>query len=153
MKIIVLMMCLFTISGCAALKEKLEAIAERNRGYGSYVAPDISKSDADELTMDMSQFLMNQLPAAKTTLELEPLKNPLHAMLLDQLARKGFGIVESMPQTGQQGEQLRYLVTRLDRGLLVRLRYQDKEASRFYDRTVDGRLSLRTGYTIREAAK
>jgi hypothetical protein len=74
-------------------------------------------------------------------------------MLLDQLARKGFGIVESMPQTGQQEVQLRYLVTRLDRGLLVRLRYQDKEASRFYDRTVDGRLSLRTGYTIREAAK
>lgn len=153
MKIIVLMICLLTVSGCAALKDKLEAIAERNRGYGSYVAPEISRSDVDEITRDMSQFLMNQLPAAKTTLELEPLKNPLHAKLLDQLARKGFGIVESKPQTEPQEIQLRYLVTHLDRGLLVRLRYQNKEASRFYDRTVDGRLSLNTSYTIREAAK
>jgi hypothetical protein len=151
MKTLIVMMCLFLVSGCAALKEKMDAA--RNSQYGSYVAPDISTADADDLSKDIAQYLMSQFPAAKTTLELEPLKNPLHAKLVDQLAVRGFGIVESKPQSEPQGVQVLYLVTRFDRGLVVRMLYQNKVASRFYDRAIDGRLSLQNRFTVREAAK
>lgn len=153
MKIIVLMMCLFMLSGCAAIQAKMEAMAAKGTP-GSYVAPEISETDADEVAKDVAQFLSVQLPAAKTTLELQPSENKLHLTLLDQLMVKGFGVIQSKQPTEQQSAvQLRYKVTPLYEGVLVRLRYGGQEASRFYDRANDGHLSLHTRYAVREATK
>ena len=37
MKTIALMMCLFMLSGCAALRDRITAIGEKNKGHVSYV--------------------------------------------------------------------------------------------------------------------
>ena len=154
MKIFAVMMCLFLLSGCAALKETWKSgFGEKSRGYVSYVVADLSEIDSTELSKDVSQFLMNQLPAAKTTLELEPLKSPFHEKLRDQLSRKSFGIIEKNFREPWQGVQVRYLITRYEGGLLVRVQYLGKTATRFYDRTQDGRLATSASYTLREATK
>ncbi|BCT69512.1 hypothetical protein [Nitrosospira sp. NRS527] len=153
MKTIALMMCVLSLTGCAALQAKLEAIAAKSTP-GSYLAPDISDTDADEVAMDVAQFLSAQLLAAKTTLELQSSENKLHLTLLDQLMVKGFGVIQSKQPTEQQSAvQLRYKVTPLYKGVLVRLRYGGQEASRFFDRANDGHLSLHTRYAVREATK
>lgn len=141
MKISILLMCLMT-GGCATLTNF------QNKVNSSYVGA-ISTADAGEVTKDMAQFLADQLPPAKTTIELEPIKSPLHDMLLEQLTGKGFGVV-AQPEGAIA---LRYAVTQLDAGVLVRMKFQGKEASRFYDRTNTGSLSFNNSFAIREAAK
>ena len=149
MKKIALIMCMLSLSGCAALQSKLDAIAARSTP-GSYVAPEISKSDADEIAMDMAQFLAAQLPAAKTTLDLQLTTNKLHMKLIDQLMVRGFGIVQSKAQPEQQGiVPVRYAVTLFDKGVLVELRYGGLVASRYLPRGNDGHLSLHNKYAVR----
>lgn len=144
--IIILMLAL---SGCAALQSKLDAIAAKSTP-GSYVAPEISKSDANEVAMDMAQFLAAQLPPAKTTLDLQLSSNKLHLKLVDQLMVRGFGIVQSKGQPEQQGAlPLRYSVTTFDKGVLVELRYGGHVASRYLPRGNDGHLSLHNKYAVR----
>lgn len=151
MKKIALIMCMLSLSGCAALQAKMDAIAARST-LGSYVAPEISKSDADEIAMDMAQFLAAQLPAAKTTLDLQLTKNKFHLKLIDQLTVRGFGIVQSkaQPEQEQQGTvPVRYAVTLFDKGVLVELRYGGLVASRYLPRANDGHLSLHNKYAVR----
>lgn len=145
MKAILLMLAL-SISGCAA-------IAEMNAKStpGSYVAPGISAADGDEAAMDMAQFLSVQLPAAKTTLDLQSSTNKLHSRLIDQLRIRGFGVVQSKEQSDHYGTVLiRYTVTPLDNGVLVQLRYGRNIATRYLSRANDGHLSLHNRYAVRE---
>jgi uncharacterized protein YceK len=140
---------MLSLSGCAALQSKLEAIAAKSTP-GSYVAPEISKSDADEVAMDMAQFLAVQLPPAKTTIDLQLSANKLHLKLIDQLMVRGFGIVQSKAQSEHQGAvPLRYTVTTFDKGVLVELRYGGHVASRYLPRGNDGHLSLHNKYAVR----
>lgn len=146
---ILLIIGLLSLSGCTALQSKLDAIAAKSTP-GSYVAPEISKSDANEVAMDMAQFLAAQLPAAKTTLDLQLTTNKLHMKLIDQLMVRGFGIVQSKSQPEQQGTvPLRYTVTTFDKGVLVELRYAGLVASRYLPRANDGHLSLHNKYAVR----
>ena len=148
---ILLIVGLLSLSGCASLQAKLDAIAARSTP-GSYVAPEITKSDADEIAMDVAQFLAAQLPAAKTTLDLQLTTNKLHMKLIDQLMVRGFGIVQSKLQPEQQGTvPLRYTITTFDKGVLVELRYAGLVASRYLPRGNDGHLSLHNKYAVRGA--
>jgi hypothetical protein len=149
----VIVMSILLITGCASLKDKLEEIASRKNPVVSYIQPGINNADSVEVTSDMAQFLQGQMPAAKTTLALEPLKNPLHDELVAQLTQRGFGIVQRNPGPELDVVALRYMVTTMDSGILVRMSYQHQVASRFYNRAMDGRLSLENRYSIREAAK
>jgi len=44
---------------------------------------------------------------------------------------------------------LRYLVSRLDDGIVLHLQYRNIEASRFYSRAVDGRLMPAAPFAVR----
>jgi hypothetical protein len=143
----------FLLAGCASLKDKLEQFASRNSPSVSYVQSGIGGMDAAAVANDMAQFLQHQMPAAKTTIVLEPLRNPLHDELVEQLTSRGFGIMQRKPDPEQAVTQLRYMVTTLDSGILVRMSYQGQVASRFYSRAADGRLSLENRYAIRGAAE
>ena len=148
MKTLIIILML-SLSGCATVQSKLEAIAAKSTP-GSYVAPEISKSDADEVAMDMAQFLAAQLPPAKTTIDLQLSANKLHLKLIDQLMVRGFGIVQSKAQPEHQGAvPLRYTVTTFDKGVLVELRYGGHVASRYLPRGNDGHLSLHNKYAVR----
>lgn len=149
MKTLILIMCAVSLSGCAALQAKMDAIAAKSTP-GAYVSPEISVSDANEVAMDVAQFLAAQLPPAKTTIDLQLTTNKLHMKLIDQLMVRGFGIVQSRAQPERQGAMpLRYTVTTFDKGVLVELRYGGLVASRYLPRANDGRLSLHNKYAVR----
>lgn len=153
MKALALMVILLPLSGCAALQAKLEAM-QAKATPGSYVASEISESDANEVAMDMAEFLAARLPAAKTTLDLQLSANKLQTKLVDQLMVRGFGIIQSKVQSDQEGTvMLQYKITRLDAGVLVRLRYGGHMATRYLSRAPDGRLSRQNKYAVREVAK
>ncbi len=151
MKTIVLIVCMSMVAGCAPFQARLAAM-KANSTPGSYVAPEISASDANEVAMDIAQFLSVQLPPAKTTLDLQLSKTSFHAMLVDKLMGRGFGIVQSKAQPEhEQAMPLRYTITPLDKGVLVRLRYGGHAATRYLPRGNDGHLSLQNKYAVRSA--
>ncbi len=147
-RISAIVMCL-SMTGCATFANLVGQNAPKT-ATSSYVEA-ISLSDADIVARDMADFLSNQFASAKTTIELEPMNNEFHARLLAHLKSRGFGIVETGPELGATG--LRYAVTQLDEGIILRMKYQGKEASQFYPRRQGGTLALNNVYTVREAAK
>jgi hypothetical protein len=148
MKKTVLAMCItLSFSGCA----HLEAMKEKNAAT-SYVSKEISDYDAETVGEDMAKFLAGEFPAAKTTIYIEPSKTTLREVLVDELSDKGFGILEIRPDKGS-AVVLQYYVTELGKGILLRMRYQGKIASRYYGRMQDGDLSLSNKIAVREAAK
>lgn len=152
MKKILLIIGLIFLAGCAQLQEKLEARAAANGGDVSYVAPEISMADANEVAIDLSQFLSSKYPAAKTTLAFQPSMNKLHLKLIDQLMVKGFGIEYNKAAT-QGAVPIRYTLTTLEKGVLVRLRYGENVATRYMPRANDGHLSMANKYAVREVTK
>lgn len=144
----VLAMCLaLSFSGCA----HLEALKEKNAAT-SYVSKEIDDYDAEIVGEDMAKFLAGEFPAAKTTIYVEPSNTTLREVLAAELSEKGFGILEIRPDKGA-AVVLQYYVTELGNGILLRMRYQGKIASRYYGRKQDGDLSLSNKIAVREAAK
>jgi|SRR5687768_210081 len=143
MKISAVAAC-FALAGCATfpgLNMKSQNI--------SYVAQEINPDEMEDVAIDMAEFLAMQLPAAKTTIELEQSKTVFHEMLHDELKDKGFAVTE----TGQDQDAVpvRYVVTSLDNGVLLRVKYRGHVVSRFYSRK-DGQL-FAGGIAVREAEK
>jgi uncharacterized lipoprotein YajG len=147
-KAVALVICLFLVSGCASLRDRIASMHDTQGKDATFILKGISDSDSTEISQDIAQYMANQYPAAKTTIELDVVNNLLHKKLQEQLTRRGFGIGAS-----PEAVQLRYYVTALDTGLLVRMRYQYKVASRYYPRATDGRLSMQSRFTVREATK
>jgi len=141
MKIIILM-CFFALSGCASLQAKFNSMATKGE---SYVAPDISQEDANIVAQDMAEYLSENFPAAKTTIDVGASKGPLQSTLVEQLTLEGFGVVE---KKSDNSILLRYKVSPLYKGVLVRMAYQGIEASRFYSRDSAGGLSA-GGYAVK----
>lgn len=150
MKTIVVVLCLFLLSGCAALQEKFATRGKPIGQNATVILLGITPADSTAISQDMAEYLASQLPPAKTTIGMDVLKNPLHLKLSDALALRGFGVTTV---NADGAVWIRYYVTDLDRGLLVRLRYGNTVASRFYDRAHDGSLSLYSPFTVREARK
>ena len=137
-----ILICLVALSGCASLQEKFNSMATKG---DSYVAPGISQEDANTVAVDMAEYLSENLPAAKTTIDVGSLKGPLQSVLVEQLTLKGFGVVE---KKSDNSILLRYKVSPLYKGVLVRMAYQGIEASRFYSRDSAGGLSA-GGYAVK----
>ncbi|HEU4854371.1 MAG TPA: hypothetical protein VFS89_03685 [Nitrosospira sp.] len=143
MKKIILIVCFSMLSGCAALTALQEKTAT------SYVAAEISEVEAAAVAKDMVNFLSGQFPAAKTTISLESSKSVFHEMLSDELAANGFGVVETKTEGAVP---LRYFVTLLDGGVLVRMSYSGQVAGRYYPRS-SGNLLFNTQYAVRGVVK
>jgi hypothetical protein len=144
----ILALCVSSMFGCA----HFEALKQKPQQSISYVYHEISEDDSEVVGEDMAKVLASQLPAAKTTLYIEQSNTYLRAVLVDELAAKGFGILEMKPDQGP-AISLQYFVTPLDSGVLVRMRYQDKISSRYYGRGPDGALIPSSKIAVREAAQ
>lgn len=139
------------LSGCASLPSSSM----------SYVSSKITApSDASVMAYDAANYLTTALPPAKTTLVLDPPQatqgNFLTPTLEAALRSKGYAVSElsKNPSPSTQppkGVQLRYLVSPLDTGVLLRLQYEGIEAARFYPRAKDGALTVGAPFTVREA--
>ena len=114
---------------------------------GSYVSPEVGP-ESGMIAKDMVAFLASQLPAAKTTLSLAPTNTQFHQDFVDELKRRGFGVSEGVPV--QDSVEVYYAVSLLDRGVVVRMSFQGKEATRFYVRS-GVEFALGGRYALREA--
>lgn len=148
MRATIIALCVSSMFGCA----HFESMKQKPQQGISYVYQEISEDDSETVGEDMAKFLSSQLPAAKTTLYVEPSNTYVRAVLVDELAEKGFGILEMKPEQGP-AIPLQYFITPLDNGVLVRMRYQDKITSRYYGRQSDGSLFPSSKVAVREAAQ
>ncbi|EGJ6041346.1 TPA: conjugal transfer protein TrbH [Escherichia coli] len=126
----------------------------------SFVASEVTASDATVLAKDTATYLADPLPPAKTTVVLDPPANKsadvMTPALIDALRAAGYGVVEADRQNGPkagEGTPVRYLVSPLENGVLLRLQYLGTEASRFYPRTASGALVSAGPFTVRGAAQ
>ena len=119
----------------------------------SYVTSVSSPTDAKVIAAGISSFMRTQLPAASTTIVLDPTpleqaSNALTPMLADSLRRQGFAVAVSAAPVGSH--TLRYWVTPMDAsGELVRLMIDGrKEASQFFIRNTAGNLQTGGPFTV-----
>ncbi len=119
----------------------------------SYVEPLTAPADATILASAITEFVSMRLPAARTAVILQATSdgqasNAVTPLLTDDLRRRGFALVAD----GTSGaHRVRYLVTPLDQGDLLRLSLDggSTEASRFFVRNTAGALQAGGPFTIR----
>ncbi len=119
----------------------------------SYVTALSAPTDVAVISAGISSFMRTQLPAASTTIALEPTPteqagNALTPLLADSLRRQGFAVARGAAPAGSH--TLRYWVTPLDAsGELVRLMIDGrKEASQFFVRNTAGNLQTGGPFTV-----
>lgn len=123
----------------------------------SYVAQLQQPADAKVLADSMAAFVATRLPAASSTLALDPTPsdqagNSLIPALASALRRRGFAVAERGQPVTAGAHHLRYLVTPLDNGDLVRLTLDDAtEGSRFFVRNSAGGLQSGGPFTVTQA--
>jgi hypothetical protein len=112
----------------------------------SYVAPLRQPADAETVADDIAAFVAMRLPATSSTVALDPTPlsqagNAVTPALAAALRHRGFGVAEATQAAPPGAHRLRYLVTSLDNGDLVRLTLDDNaEGSRFFVRNTAGGL-------------
>lgn len=122
---------------------------------GSYVDSDaLAGGDAATLASDMTAFVKSTLPPGSTTLALDPLpadqaSNALTPVFADSLRRAGFAVA---PEAAPETHRIRYLVTPLESGTLLRLSVGGTQATRFFVRDTAGGLQVRGPFMVREAS-
>ena len=122
----------------------------------SYVTPLAAAADAQTLAVGISDFMASSLPAASTTLALEPPAsdqsgNALTPALADALRRRGFATLDAGGDAVPSGlRRLRYWVTPMDGGDLVRLTIDGGaiQGNRFFARNTAGFLQAGGPFTV-----
>ena len=119
----------------------------------SYVSSLSGPADAKVIAAGIGAFLRTQLPAASTTLVLDPPQadqagNALTPVLADDLRQQGFAVAQAAAPAG--AHTLRYWVTPLDAsGELVRLTIDGRrQAARFFVRDTAGNLQSGGPFTV-----
>ena len=121
----------------------------------SYVTALSAPTDASILASGITEFTVMRLPAAQTVLVLDPppddqASNALTPLLTNDLHRRGFAIAagSGAPPTSHQ---LRYLVTPLDGGDLMRVTLDggSVEGSRYFVRNTAGTLQAGGPFAVR----
>ncbi|HEV2405513.1 MAG TPA: hypothetical protein VGR88_08680, partial [Ktedonobacterales bacterium] len=92
----------------------------------SYVGRVDTRADAQVLAGDMADFVAGQLPAASSSVVLDPTPsdqagNDLTPALVAALRDRGFAVADARQGGASGAHHIRYLVTRLDNGDLVRV--------------------------------
>jgi hypothetical protein len=125
----------------------------------SYVGELSAPGDARILAADMVEFVSAQLPAGSTTIALNPTpadqaSNALTPAFTAALRRRGFALADDRQGGAPVAHHLRYWVTPLDNGDLVRLSIDDRtEASRFFVRNAHGGLQAGGPFVVRQNAE
>ena len=124
----------------------------------SYVAATGQPADARALADSMAGFVADHLPAASSTVALDPTpaaqaENATTSDLVEALRRRGFAVAEAGQPAPSAAHRLRYLVTPLDSGTLVRLTLDGRlSAARYFVRSSAGDLHAGGPYTVIQAA-
>ncbi len=112
-------------------------------------------ADNDVIATAVTGFLHSEMPAARSTVIVEPSASGDQALLglvRADLRRQGFAVAE--PGSGAPyAEPVRLLVTPLAGGLVVRLDYGSGQAGTFFGRDASGRLQPSTPFVRRVAAQ
>jgi type IV secretion system protein TrbH len=146
---------------CATALVMTCSVAACTLGPGSsYVDRIETPADAKVLAGDMADFVAGQLAAGSGAVILDPTPsdqdgNALTPALVAALRDRGFAVADAR-QVGAPGtHRITYLVTRLDRGDLVRLTIDGgvAEASRFFVRNTAGDLQAGGPFTVRQMAQ
>ena len=122
----------------------------------SYVGGVSGPGDAQVLAYGMAEFVAQELPAASTTLALEPTPaaqadNTVTPAFAAALRSQGFAIASENQADTRRMHHLRYLVTPLDGGELVRIAIDDHtEGSRFFVRNTAGGLQAGGPFMVRQ---
>jgi hypothetical protein len=125
--------------------------------HSSYVAQLEEPADAQVLANGIAAFVATRLPAASSVVALDPTPsdqadNSLTPALASALRRRGFAVAEEGQTLPSGAHHLRYLVTPLDRGNLVRLTLDGtSEGSRFFVRNSAGGLQSGGPFTVTQA--
>ena len=120
----------------------------------SYVAQLQQPADAEVLADGMADFVAMRFPAASSTVVLDPTPsdqagNALTPAFAAALRRRGFAVAEDGQPVPAGVHHIRYLVTPLDNGDLVRLTIDDStEGSRFFVRNTAGGLQAGGPFTV-----
>lgn len=126
----------------------------------SYVDRIETPADAQVLAGDMADFVSGQLSAASSAVILDPTPsdqagNTLTSAFVAALRNRGFAIADATQVGASGAHRVRYLVTRLDGGDLVRVTIDGgvAEASRFFVRNTAGDLQAGGPFTVRQMAE
>jgi hypothetical protein len=125
----------------------------------SYVGELSAPGDAQILAASMAEFVSTQFPAGSSTIALDPTPadqagNALTPAFAAALRRRGFAIADNGQAATPARHRLRYWVTPLDNGDLVRLSIDDRtEASRFFVRNSRGGLQAGGPFMVRQNAE
>lgn len=140
------LLCIATLmTGCAVGPDK------------SYVALLQQPADAQTLADGIAAFVAMRLPAVTSTVALDPTPsgqagNAVTPALGGALRHLGFGVAEEVRTAPAGVHRLRYLVTPLDNGDLVRLTLDDSaEGSRFFVRNTTGGLQSSGPFLVTQA--
>jgi hypothetical protein len=123
---------------------------------GSYVGGVSGPADAQVLAYGMAEFVAQELPAASTTLALDPTPasqadNTVTPAFAAALRSQGFAIAGENEAGVRGGHRLRYWVTPLDGGELVRIAIDDRtQGSRFFVRNTAGGLQAGGPFLVRQ---
>ncbi len=122
----------------------------------SYVAPVEREADAQVLGSGVAAFVGLRLsPGSTVALTPTSWDQPNDAVtpvLADTLRRQGFGVVEGEQPAPANAHRVRYLVTSLDSGNLVRVTLDgSSEGARFFARDTAGGLQAGGPYTVTQA--
>lgn len=123
----------------------------------SYVGQVDTPADAQVLAAGMVVFVAAQLPAASSTVVLDPTPsdqagNALTPAFVAALRDRGFAVANEAGTPGTH--HIRYLVTPLDNGDLVRVSIDDgAQASRLFVRNSAGGLQAGGPFMVRQAAE
>jgi hypothetical protein len=125
----------------------------------SYVGDLSAPGDARILAAGMVEFVSTQLPAASSTIALDPTpadqaSNALTPAFTAALRRRGFAVADDRHAAAASTHHLRYWVTPLDNGDVMRLSIDDRtEASRFFARNTQGVLQAGGPVMVRQNAE
>jgi hypothetical protein len=125
----------------------------------SYVGELSAPGDAQILAAGMAEFVSTQLAAGSSTIALDPTPadqagNALTPAFAAALRRRGFAIEDNGQAATPTRHRLRYWMTPLDNGDLVRLSIDDRtEASRFFVRNSHGGLQAGGPFMVRQNAE
>lgn len=120
----------------------------------SYVGALRQPTDAEALATAMAELVSMRLPGAAGVLVLDPppsdqASNALTPAFGLALRRRGFSMGVAADPSGGDTHRIRYLVTPLDNGVLVRLTIDGTtEGSRFFARNTGGGLQPGGPFTV-----
>jgi hypothetical protein len=125
----------------------------------SYVGELAAPGDTQILAAGMVEFVASQLPAGSTTITLDPTpadqaSNVLTPAFTAALRRRGFAVADDGQALVPAAHHVRYWVTPLDSGDLVRLSIDGRtEASRFFIRNSRSGLQAGGPFMVRQNAE